>query len=793
MASIKDFIKSKIKRFSDEFLRPSTPVSRAASILPPVAGARGAYQLSQAPVVQDTVRSFGNTIKDAVEPLAQGLVSLDPVSRKMREDADRTRLEAARKLTERAARESNPATKKRLLTLSQQITSQPTAAQQYADTLPSNKDVLTSGAKTLGLTLSGGLGVPGLTALGGFNAALAAPKGLRQEGESYGEALGRGFGESLPIAGLAAGVTNPIISKFAPKAAVGSRIGQGVLNVGEGIGLDQSTGRPTTPASVGVDFLLGAASPGFDRPRGVELPNKVNFTLDRNTMDELIQAEDILLNGADKYIDARRTFPDPISRQRAVSNAQAQALETIERLSAKYLPDKTLDRVAGDPKKTIKALVDLSSKNKLANVPGMGFVQGSKQFPEIEQEFAVRKAAEQPELPFLDTTQQAKDIADIQAIAGDAGQSGGFKGVAQDIKGAFRKWVNERQATKIEGFAKRKEFADLDSRGFQGILDFQAGKRDRRTKQLQKFFDQKFKDLEKSGIPIDYRTDYLPQLWADPEDVVRQAFEGRKLGGKPSFTMERVFEDYAEGIQAGLTPKFQNLSDLAGWYESRANKALADQNFFKFLVDDNLIQPKTKAPNGWVTLDPDRFPIRKVTTDEGQFTGLYSAPPELGGLINNYLRQPDGTLTNIANYASRVKNVVLSAGIPKTALNFHGVNILARNTLAAKNPVSAFVKGMYYLVRPGAAENVLLKNLDDAKFAARHGLTLSTEGHQLNEALDMANKSLGNRAYDKVAKFTSVFSGEKELFEQVIPALKLSHFEEVRADLLKRGLDETTA
>jgi len=376
---------------------------------------------------------------------------------------------------------------------------------------------------------------------------------------------------------------------------------------------------------------------------------------------------------------------------------------------------------------------------------------------------------------------KAFNQADIKVISNEGKLTSGFSGLSDDIQGAYRDWVNQRRAVTIQGFRKRQLYKDLDNEGIEGFFKFQAGDKSGKYGELRKYFDTKYNQLKDAGIPFKYQKNYLTQLWSNSDKEINEVF-GRQLGGRPGFTAEKIIENYRKGIEAGLTPRFNTVSEVAQWYEQRANKALADQKFFRFLTDEGLIMPKSKSPQGWVELNDDRFPIRKVKVDDKIYSENFNAPPELARLINNYLTEPDGTWHSIAAYASSVKNIILSAGIPKTALNFHGVNILARNTLARKNPVVGFLRGLNYLVRPGQAKDYLLTRLPEAEYAVKKGLTISSEDHVLENSLKLAEKNLPSKVKENFVKTVKFFGGDKQLFSEVIPALKLQYFDEIMAD-----------
>lgn len=371
--------------------------------------------------------------------------------------------------------------------------------------------------------------------------------------------------------------------------------------------------------------------------------------------------------------------------------------------------------------------------------------------------------------------------AEFKTMAGNGGK-GGFQGLDPQVRQGFQDWVNARRATKIEDLAKKTEFSDLNNKGLNGILEFQAGNKTGRYGDLKQFFDNKYKEyIAKTGDKLGYHEDYLPGLWANSPEQIQQVF-GRTLGLHPSFTQEKIIKDYKTGIAAGLTPRFQTLGELAGWYEGKVNKAIADHQFFNQFSKDGLFQPATKAPRDWVTLNPDRFPKISVNVDGTEYRGTYKAPPELANVVNNYLQDAQFKgLANIADYVSRAKNITLSFGIPYTGINAHGVNILARHTLfgTGGNPITRFLTGAQYMLHPASAAKALTESLSTAPRAVKAGLTLSGEEHTalLNEGESVA-KSLGKR-------WNQAF--ETPLFNKMIPSMKLSSFNELVKNGMKDG------
>lgn len=359
----------------------------------------------------------------------------------------------------------------------------------------------------------------------------------------------------------------------------------------------------------------------------------------------------------------------------------------------------------------------------------------------------------------------------------------GVEGFEKELKAQFEDWVDTRAAANIDEVAARKAFRDLDGLGMQAIDDIQSGKKVQGLDDIRKFFDDHFKTLKEAGYNINYKKNYLPQLWQESEERVLEVFQ-RRLGTRPSFTMETIFKSYKEGIEAGLTPRFQSVSELAGWYQHRVTKALADKNWFNYLADNTLIVPHTAdAPRGWKSIDSDVFPTRLVKTTDGKLiVSPYVAPPALADAINNYLRTPTGFWANFARFAVIVKNIVLSAGVPGTGINAHGVNIFVRNVISARNPFSAFWRGFGYMLYPSLADRYIGRSLKMAQFAVRHGMRITTEEHVFGEIVQEITDGIVKQAGKKFLEVQRKLF-EEPLFNKIIPALKIQYFETVYTEL----------
>lgn len=361
-----------------------------------------------------------------------------------------------------------------------------------------------------------------------------------------------------------------------------------------------------------------------------------------------------------------------------------------------------------------------------------------------------------------------------------------YKAKQDTFRGRFADWVNKRKASVIEGVLKGRDFKDLDYLGMQGIHDFQSGKRTGRLKAVQDYFDKKAEELDFWGVKADYRENYVPQIWADDPEKVQAVF--RRLGLKPSFTLKRVFENYQAGIKHGLTPRFDKLSDLINWYEQKANKAIADRQFYDYAKDMNWIKPLGKGGPDWKHLDANFFPsIRVKSKSSNEVRTLpMTASPELHEMITNYLGDPNQQIQFAADAASLSKNLAMSSGVPFTGINAHGFNILARTLIG--NPKALLTNGKY-IFYPKSAGKFLDQNLHRAPEAVRSGLSLTTEGHEMGV---VGSTNLTGKLMEGFFKGQGKMF-EDPLFQNIIPALKLKHWADMTEDLVKSGMGREAA
>lgn len=378
------------------------------------------------------------------------------------------------------------------------------------------------------------------------------------------------------------------------------------------------------------------------------------------------------------------------------------------------------------------------------------------------------------------------------------------KNTAKTADEAMQNWIGDRQALDTEALIKWKDFGDLkdvDPVSYQNYLktgEVPAGADPSKLDALAKSFEDKYSELRNSGLKFGFKESYLPQIWADDPAKVREVL-GQRLTKNPSFTFESVVNDYQAGIDQGLTPKFDNVPELAQWYEKTANKAIADTQLFDWLKSKD--QLSTTPKPGYSIVDPNLFPSRRITPSDGKLIiQNWYVPNDVKMKLDNFLKNPamgtqaERLFDKSAGVSSTMKNLAMSSGpVPGTAINFHGFNETVMNSLTDPD---GMVKGAYtgakYMLNPQAAQKSLESNLKKVPFWQRQGLQVGIEdvpfkgqegtfGQQIKGAL----KEPG--LLGKTKEVLNV-SFENPMFQKMVPALKVERAEQYYDILRNQGL-----
>lgn len=407
----------------------------------------------------------------------------------------------------------------------------------------------------------------------------------------------------------------------------------------------------------------------------------------------------------------------------------------------------------------------------------------------IEQGWQVGKEGEK--LPLPAKLEMVKDIPKLEKPIKSPITIPEIPKVVEDPKSVIVNWNNRRKASDLAGQSVKEQFSRLDSEGMDAIKNIESG--DPAYKDVRDYLDTAYTRAKDSFSDIRYRSNYLPLLFNNSKKEVDAAFEGTHLTTNPGFTLKRTLDDYQAGIDAGLTPKFNKVSDILGWYEQALVKGGEDRKLFTYLKSNKLIS--TKPKDGWDYLDPTLFPKAG-----GQGQGrVYYAPKQVASDINTILRPNNGVLAKIAKPFAWSKSMALTGGVPNTGLNWHGtVNIPWR--AATSTGINQALKTYLYDFRPSAAEKFLTVNRSKSVDAVNHGLTLGAEGfwagqgEKLRPTNDLTLtpvKRLVNQGLNAANHFEKWFADPT--FKKIIPAVKLESWDKITQQFIKSGMAEKEA
>lgn len=346
------------------------------------------------------------------------------------------------------------------------------------------------------------------------------------------------------------------------------------------------------------------------------------------------------------------------------------------------------------------------------------------------------------------------------------------------------KWVNTREGFtnwRAADIKKTPGLTAFDKEGMDAIIELQAGANPTKFKAIKDFTDGLFELEKKAGLlePDQYRKNYIVQLWDNTPEQIDEVFK-KTVGKKAGFTKARLLEDYKTGIEAGLTPRYNRMSDLLEARFKTSQRALADKELVNDLITTGNGKTLDKAPPGWeqVDLTWENKPI--------------AVPPEVAKIVKNYTATGSQLLEKTAEFVSEAKQTILSAGIPRSGWNFHtGVNVPARAAAARKNPLGAVVDSVIWNTNPKSAETYITKTVpkDITDGLLKAGLTISRSaedaGYGFKPRAGKGKISAARNAWDKL--FSEV------AFDKVLPAHKLKVAWETYQNALKKGLSSDEA
>lgn len=292
---------------------------------------------------------------------------------------------------------------------------------------------------------------------------------------------------------------------------------------------------------------------------------------------------------------------------------------------------------------------------------------------------------------------------------------------------------------------------------------------------LRKSFDEVRKEAVNDGLDIGYVENYLTHYWEQPMAQVQEVVNRLRKSG--AFQKSRTFLTYQEGIDAGLTPRFSNPTQILGNYVRQVENV---RNNLKFI--------KALEANGYVVSGKEREltqGVRQIAVPgfEGRF-----AKPEVANLIEGLFepKKANVILSKLGKISGKIQDITLSGGIPKTPFNaFSIAGNLQKQFLAGRfsGPLKSFARAF----SPESTDRYFVDKMPIIREIQGAGYSLPTT---------LSYKNLMGEGKDGVmAKAGGVWDSAMSdpTFKRFIPMMQIDLYKEVKNAALKSGLDEKQA
>lgn len=178
------------------------------------------------------------------------------------------------------------------------------------------------------------------------------------------------------------------------------------------------------------------------------------------------------------------------------------------------------------------------------------------------------------------------------------------------------------------------------------------------AKNVRQMFDERWDAIDKltggsgsrdqiEGL-LNYRDNYLPHLFADPPEKVREVFGalenvgGKQLQASTKFFRKKLFDDMTEAIEkGGLTPKYNNPADMILAGLRNEDRYILGQTVAKTAKDEGLFKffrPGEHA-DGWSDIDDRIAQVKQFSPSEKGLIerGSWKAPDGAALVINRFL------------------------------------------------------------------------------------------------------------------------------------------------------------
>ena len=341
----------------------------------------------------------------------------------------------------------------------------------------------------------------------------------------------------------------------------------------------------------------------------------------------------------------------------------------------------------------------------------------------------------------------------------------------------FDKWVGQRHAATTQATQVGEKFVQIPKdKAWDVIESIESPSKEVApevkdwARNLRQSFDKLYKDADEVGVGVGYLRDYVTHLWKESPEQVQDAFQRANTGFR--FSRERTVPTYAEGKILGLTPKFDNPSQIIDEYARRMYQTGANIEFLKELKKAGLIA-EAEVP-GFV-------PITAPGINSGHF-----APPAIAQKINRMFTPEDagnfGKAMGIGSkISSTLQDVSLSGGIPKSPANAFSFALLQKELLAGRvvSPLTSFFKSF----SGSNSQKFFSENAETIKKMQLRNIPVDTN-YSVENLLDKGflKNTFGEGVGDAWSKTMN-----EPTFQRFVPMMKVRLFNDIEKQMLSKG------
>lgn len=393
-----------------------------------------------------------------------------------------------------------------------------------------------------------------------------------------------------------------------------------------------------------------------------------------------------------------------------------------------------------------------------------------------------------------------------------------LRSLDEKTQNIYRDWNRKRLIAKELANEEIAKHIGNSRQGLNEIIAYQAGAP---IRYLRETFDSFFTEGRRRGLEYNYRDNYLPQVYDNTneeisdamtkylidkgldKDLVEQYLKGaeelpeeisNRLKLNPTFTKQRVFPNYMTAIEYGLKPRYEKPIQLIAYYREEMEKTLANREFLERLLEEGKVLPVELTPDHWKALSLPFSP-----------KGYY-AEPKLAKILNDQFRDEENlgtfelSVKRFAQLSRKLQEIALSAGLPKTTVNFFAIGQLIKQMTLGdyKAPISFLRANSDVLTQKFFQQNKKYTDMMAAEgmdLGARIGSydklyqNLTAKWGEFGKKV--INKPLTKRSYsgfkDLVGDtFDNLFN--EKTFGSFMPQLYTQTFKDVYEQSIKKGL-----